>query len=138
MTRIGSLANIIGRDERGAAAIEFAIAVPVLVSMIWGIFQVGLLLEASAGMQHALGEGARFATLYVTNTSDHRPSDTDIKARVNARIFKPGVGTFAVADPVDGAGFKTISVTYTMPMNFLFFTGPTVTMTQSKKVYVVT
>ena len=51
-------------NERGAAAVEFALSVPVLVSMIWGIFQLALLFEANAGIQHALGEGARYATLY--------------------------------------------------------------------------
>jgi len=50
-------------DERGAAIIEMAIAVPVLVSMIYGIFTIGQLFEANAGMEHALGEGARYATL---------------------------------------------------------------------------
>ncbi len=38
---------------------------PILVLFIYGIFQVGLLFQANAGMQHALGEGAatrRFAS----------------------------------------------------------------------------
>ena len=51
------------RDERGAAAIEMAIVLPVLILFIYGIFQVGILYQANAGMQHALGEGARFAVL---------------------------------------------------------------------------
>jgi hypothetical protein len=128
----------IRRDERGAAAIEFAIAVPVLVTFIWGIFQIGLLLEANAGMQQALGEGARYATLYLDSTSDHRPTNAAIKADITNSVFKPGVGTFNVADPVDGVGYKDLSVTYTMPMDFLMFQGPTVTISKSKRVYVVT
>lgn len=127
----------ISRDQRGAAAIEFALAVPVLVMMIWGIVQIGLLLQASAGMQHALGEGARYATLYVESNTDHRPSDSDIVARVNSSLFRPSVGTFSVDDPVTGAGFKTLTVNYSMPMDFLLIPGPTVTMSRSKRVYVV-
>ena len=53
------LLTLLRRDQDGAAAVEMALALPVLVSMIYGIFQVGLLYQANAGMQHALGEGAR-------------------------------------------------------------------------------
>lgn len=118
------------RNQRGAAAIEFAIAVPVLVLFIYGIFRIGLLFQANAGMQHALGEGARYATIYPT------PTNTQIQAKVNARLFGNGYGTFTVAAPVDGAGFKTLTVTYTTPMDFLLVPGPTVTLSRSKKVYV--
>ena len=54
--------NLINAED-GAAAIEMAIAVPVLVLFIIGIFSFGRMLEADAGMQHAIGEGARYATL---------------------------------------------------------------------------
>ena len=132
------LHRILKRDERGAAAIEFAVAIPVLVLFIWGILQVGLLLQAHAGMQHALGEGARFATLYVADTTDHRPTDAQIKTKIETEVFKPSIGTFTVADPATTGGYKDLSVNYTMPMDFLFFTGPTVSLTRQKRVYVVT
>ena len=126
-------------DRRGSSAVEFALAVPVLITMIWGIFQVGLLYQANAGMQHALGEGARFATLCVnvTATSCTAPSDADIKSRMSSKLFGRGTGQFTVQDPVSGTGFKTLRITYTVPMNFLFFPGPTVTLNRSKKAYVV-
>jgi Flp pilus assembly protein TadG len=119
------------RDEDGAAAIEFAIAVPVLIFLIYGIFRIGLLFEANAGMQHALGEGARLATLFPT------PTDAQITTRMNNRLFGNGYGTFTVATPVTSAGadFKTLTITYTTPMDFLLVPGPTVTLTRSKVVY---
>lgn len=125
-----TLAKLIRRDERGAAAIEFAIAVPVLVSLIWGIFQIGLLMEANAGMQHALGEGARYATLYPT------PTDSQIQSRIEDRLFGTQNGTLTVDQPVAGVGYKDLRVTYSMPMNFLFMEGPTVTLNRTKRVYV--
>lgn len=125
------------RNERGAAVVEFAIAVPVLILMIWGIFQIGLLLHANAGMQHALGEGARFATLYMDATADHRPTDSQIQTEIQNNVFKPYVGTFTVTPPTTSGGYKTLTVSYTMPMDFLFFMGPTVTIVKSKQVYVV-
>lgn len=130
-----SMLKLLRRNDDGAAAIEFAIAVPILVTFIYGIFQVGLLFEANAGMQHALGEGARLATLYDSATTDHVATDTAIKARMNAKLFGQNDGTFTVSDPVSGTGYKTLQISYTRTMNFLFFAGPTVTVTRSKKVY---
>ena len=58
------------RDESGATMVEFAFALPVLILMIWMLVQMGLLFRANSGIQHALGEGARFATLWPTPTKD--------------------------------------------------------------------
>ena len=129
--------SLLRRDDRGAAAIEMAIALPVLVAMIYGLFQVGLLYQANAGMQHALGEGARVATLYERYTSNNVPTDDAIKARMNARLFGKGDGAFTVNDPVTGTGYKDLSITYTKKMNFLFFNGPTITLSRSKRAYTV-
>ena len=127
------------RDQDGAAAIEFAISVPVLILFIYGIFQIGLLFEANAGMQHALGEGARYATLCVnpTATSCGIPTDDSIKTKISSKLFGKSDGTFTVQDPVSNSSYKTLTVTYSRAMNFLFFNGPTVTLTRSKRVYIV-
>ena len=123
------------RDERGATIIEFAIALPVLVMFIWGIFQIGLLFQAYAGMQHSLGQAARYATIYPT------PADDAIKARVSGHKFGTGNGTLEplsiVSETSGGTGtqYKTLSLTYHQPLDFLFFQGPYVTLTQSKRVY---
>lgn len=120
----------ISRDQSGAAAIEMAIAVPVLTLFLWGIFQVGIAFQASAGMQHALGEGARYATIWPTPTNDQ------IKTRINSKVFGTGVGTFSEPTVNNGADYKDLSVTFNMPMSFLFFNGPSVSLTRTKRVYV--
>ncbi|MBA2771419.1 MAG: pilus assembly protein [Sphingomonas sp.] len=123
-------------DVRGVTIIEFAIALPVLVTFIWGIFQIGLLFMAYAGMQHALGQAARFATIYPT------PANDSIKTKVAANKFGTGNGTLEPLSIVEGTSggtgpqYKTLSLTYRQPLNFLFFQGPNVTLTQSKRVYV--
>ena len=40
------------------------------------MFQFGVILQANAGMQHALGEGARYATLY-PKPADNLDRDQD-------------------------------------------------------------
>ena len=137
-----NLLKLLRRDQRGAAAIEFAIAVPVLVVMIYGIFQVGLIYQANAGMQHALGEGARLATLCTpSGNACTSPSDTAIAAKMNAKKFGTNIGTFgdpSVTTPLATSCTycRDLSITYTVTPNFLFFRGPPLTLTRSKRVYV--
>jgi Flp pilus assembly protein TadG len=129
--------SLLRSDDRGAAAIEMALALPILVSMIYGLFQVGLLYQANAGMQHALGEGARVATLYERFTPNNVPTDLAIKTRMTQKLFGKGDGAFTVNDPVTGTGYKDLSITYTKKMNFIFFNGPTITLSRSKRAYTV-
>ena len=130
------------RDERGSAIIEMAIALPTLILFLYGIFQVGVAFQAKAGMQHALGEGARLATLCynpTVATGCSVPSNTAIKDKIEERVFGTKIGTFTeptVTDGPTGEKYKTLSVTFTMTPNFLFFNGPPVTITETKRVYV--
>lgn len=136
MTRLKQLR----KDESGAAVIELALSLPILVTMIYGIFEFSQLYEANAGMQHALGEGARYATLCIPNpnstTGCDAPSDTNIVAVENAKLFGPAGGVFTVQNPSTVDAYKTLTITYTRTMNFLMFTGPAITLTRSKQVYI--
>lgn len=139
------------RDERGAAVIEIAIALPVLILFLWGIFQLGIAFQASAGMQHALGEGARLATICKNPTADgvcSTATDAEIEAKVNEKLFGTGIGEFDVeviriADDPDTAdvdesdvGYLELKTTFSMPTNFLFFDGPEIDLIRTKKVYI--
>lgn len=83
----------ISRDDRGVAAVEMALVLPVLFLFIYGIFQIGALMAANAVMQSALGEGAREATIWPART------DTQIKTRIQSEVYNVYAGTFVVADP---------------------------------------
>lgn len=131
----------LGRDERGAAVIEMAIALPTLVLFLWGIFQVGVAFQANAGVQHALGEGARLATLcYNPSTSGcSTPTDQAIKDKIKGSVFGTGIGEFkdpTVTDGPAGSNYKELSVTFVMPTNFLFFDGPMIDISRTKRVYI--
>lgn len=118
-------------NQDGANVIEFAIALPVLTVFIYGIFVVGKLFEANAGMQHALGEAARYATLYPT------PTDDELKARMAAKKFgtSSNGGTLSALGISTSGNTKTLTLTYSQPTDFLMFNGPNVSITRSKKVY---
>ena len=124
------------RDERGVAVIEIAIVLPVLILFIYGIFQIGILFQANAGMQHALGEGARYATLCRPVTGGcNIASDAEIKTRMNNVVFGTRPGTFTIPDPTTVNRVMTLTVNYTQPTNFLFFAGPTIALSRQKRVY---
>ena len=132
MTRLHKLI----RDRSGVSAIEFALAFPIFIQMIWMIFQAGFVFQAVSGMQHALGEGARYATIYP------RPTTAAIKQRILDRVYgTSGVGTFTVADPTPGpattaATSLILSVSYTQATSLLIVPGPTISLTRTKQVWI--
>jgi Flp pilus assembly protein TadG len=121
------------KDESGAAAIEMAFALPVLITLIWMIIQLGLVFRAMSGIQHALGEGARAATLWPV------PSTTTIQARMNAAVYGIRPGTFTIPAPTagkaDGSDYLDLKVTYTQATDLIFIPGPTITVSRSKRVW---
>lgn len=122
------------RDRRGAAVIEMAFALPALVVMIWAIVQLGLVFRAMSGIQHALGEGARFATIYP------QPDNDAIEAKITDAVYGIGPGTFEIKDPVagsaDGSAYLDLEVTYTQSTDLLLLPGPTISVSRSKRVWV--
>src|SRR5438046_2661324 len=98
------------RNQRGAAVIEMAFALPVLVLFLWMIVQAGLMLRAMSGIQHGLGEGARYATLYP------KPNDQAIHDKIEAAVYGIGPGHFTIYDPspgtADGANYMDLKVKY--------------------------
>lgn len=134
----------IARDQRGAAAIEMAFAVPVLVVMLWAFVQLAEVYRAVAGIQQALGQGARYATLCLTPTINGctAPTGPQIKTVINNSVYGIGPGTFNVPDPVPGtsgtARYFDLTVTYSQPTNLLLFPGPTMSLSRSKRVWLST
>ncbi len=48
-----------GRDDRGAAAVEFALVVPVLILLLMGIIDYGLFFTDRLAVKQGIREGAR-------------------------------------------------------------------------------
>jgi hypothetical protein len=56
-----------GRDDRGAAAVEFALVVPVLVLLVMGIVDYGLFFTDRLAVKQGIREGARDAVVSTNN-----------------------------------------------------------------------
>jgi Flp pilus assembly pilin Flp len=61
MRRISSQ-NIV-KDDRGATALEFAIIVPWLLVLLFGMIEFGFVFQAQLALTHAVREGARLASV---------------------------------------------------------------------------
>jgi Flp pilus assembly protein TadG len=132
----------LAKDQRGAAAVEMAFTIPIFIVMIWAFVQLAEVYRAVAGMQQALGEGSRFATLcYTQSASGCAPPTADqIKAKINSSVYGIGPGTFTVSDPAPGtsgtASYYDLTVSYSQPTNLLMFPGPTMALTRNKRVWI--
>ena len=81
-----------GRLDRGAAAVEMAIVMPLLIAMIIGIIDFSRIFNAELQLSQAAREGVRMAALGF-------PSDA------------PGRATAAAPNPAWGAALPMASVT---------------------------
>jgi len=130
------------RNDGGVATIEMAFALPILIVMIWMFVQFAQMYRALAGIQQALGEGARYATLCLTPTTTGCtvPTAANVKSKISASVYGIGPGTFTVSDPAlltsGGASYYDLTVSYTQPTNMLLFVGPTINVSRSKRVWV--
>jgi Flp pilus assembly protein TadG len=100
-------------SERGAAAVEFALVLPVLVLLVFGIVQFSIVYNRSQGLHAAAREGARIASLPQTTQS-----------QINARIMD-------ALDGVSLSGTPTITVTPSTTQPCLNRQGQTVTVSVS-------
>ena len=122
------------RDTKGAAVVEMALAIPILLELLWIVFQCGLIFRAMSGIQHGLGEGARYATLYP------QPTSSQIYNKISDAVYGIGPGSFAIDAPLpgtaDGANYLDLRVSYTQETNLLIVPGPKITLSRSKRVWV--
>jgi len=129
-------------DCRGATAVEVAFALPALVLMMWLIMQLALVYRAVAGIQQALGEGARYATLCINPTTSGctAPTGTQIKTRIENSVYGIGPGHFDVPPPTlvtaGTSKYYDLTVTYTQETDMLVAPGPDISVTKSKRVWV--
>jgi hypothetical protein len=121
-------------DNRGIGAVEFALIAPVLISFIVGISQLGKLFFANADMKNASAAGARLASIYPT------PADATIISTINGRLVRTEASahaTPAVTHGTDGSGnpYIEIRMTYSVPLDFIFFRVPSVTLHDTRRVF---
>lgn len=104
------------RSDRGASAVEFALVLPLLLILLFGIIDFGWILTAEVQLSQAAREGVRLQALQLPNY--------DIRAKAAAPMLKgmtvtPGGSTCsATSGPTD-----VTKVTTTWTADGLIITG---------------
>jgi Flp pilus assembly protein TadG len=106
------------RNEKGAALVEAAIVMPMILLISVGIFEFGRAYQTSQVLTNAAREGARLAIL-------DGPTDGDVRARVNKYLTDGGLTSLAdgnilvnrKATLTGSASASTVQVNY--PFQFM-------------------
>ena len=98
-------------EERGAALVEFALVMPLLMIMMCAIIDFGLVLHRINNLNSAVREGARFGAVRQNLT----PAIDSVKTRVQS--YWQTVGTdslpkalITVAETTDASGLRSVLV----------------------------
>lgn len=90
-----------GQRDRGAAAVEFALMLPLLLLLVFGIIDFGRALNAQVTITQAAREGARLAALNQPNVVTRTQAAATGLSNVNVTVLTScpaGSGPAANAD----------------------------------------
>lgn len=104
------------RDEEGAAAVEFALVLPIFALLVVGLITFGLIFKDYLGITHAAREGVRWASLGASQ------GEVDAKAAAaapqidwgGASLSMIGVGAGGATE-ADQGNPVTVRVSYPLP-----------------------
>lgn len=139
MRSLRNLANLC-REDRGATAIEFAILAPVIIGFMFGVLQIGTMMQASNAIRSVTAETARYAL--VEYQKGKEPDNAAIKTRAYSiadgapYLLNKDYLSISINDAANqrviGVREITVSVAYKVPTTLpLFdFIAPTVSHTR--------
>lgn len=111
------------RSESGASAVEFALLLPVLMMVLFGIIEFGLALYRQAILTNASREGARLGIVQSVPAITNGQINTAIDNYLTPAGINPGdVSRTIVAGGVTGT---PVQVTLTLPYTFAVLPGLT-------------
>ena len=128
---IGRLSRM-GRDARGATTVEMAFALPVLIMLMIGILQFGLVLQASGAMRHGIGEGLR--TAKVSSSATTAQIEKEIKDQLRGINTEKATVAFTRGTE-GGADYGEAKIDYTMKPVIPFAALPEIKLTESRRVW---
>lgn len=120
-------------SKRGAAVVEFAIVMPLILTLIFGIWNIGIILFAQNGVTHAVEAGARYATIYP------RPNESQIKEFINERYYGPEKGVISgptlTYGVINNSPILTIRMSYTHETSVPFIKISPISLSHERTTY---
>ena len=108
------------KSEKGQAAVEFALILPILILLICGVIDFGRMLYTANSLTTVCERAARYASIDYATKQDKEV----IRTYINDTLIPPGIDkieTDGVTDPLDvqpiprvSGGTVTVKITYTM------------------------
>lgn len=111
------------RGERGVALVEFALVLPLIVTLMLGMFTGGLAFNRDIKMTNAVREAARFGATYAPSTIPIPPPSTCCGIDIWVNQVADAVVENAGGELAPGVPGRKICVAYVYPL-FDGFTGP--------------
>ncbi|GAA1163685.1 pilus assembly protein [Nocardioides aquiterrae] len=120
----GGVAGRARREERGAAAVEFALVVPFLLLILFGIISYGFMLSVRQSISQAAGEGARAAAVTLVDAKKKDAAIAAIDGALSYGLSCDGVNLVRDGETIgtctvsglqgcdDGATCVTVSIKY--------------------------
>ena len=90
------------RDERGAVLVEFALIAPILILLVAGTIQFGIMYSQYQVLQGAAREGARCASVQATDFSSCDVQDEVQDAALNYELSEAPQQDVACTDSTRG------------------------------------
>jgi Flp pilus assembly protein TadG len=127
---------IFRHDQNGAAAVEFAFAVPIIMTLFYGMAQFGIILLANAGIRHATDTAARAATVYFGTTP---MTDRQIIDIANNNVYGVENGTLSAPTVIrgtsNGVNYVDITVAYSAPVDLLVYQTDPIELSETRRAY---
>ena len=102
-------------DNKGSAAVEFALVLPTFLVLIIGVFVVGWTAQGTHNVRFALAEGARALQLKPSMTQT--ALQTLVRSKVYGGHDPQTINVTLTTDPIS-AGVKLAHTTATYPVSF--------------------
>lgn len=117
--RLGTLARRLVADERGQALPEFALVLPILLLVVFGIVEFGLALNTQNDQTHLANEVARYAIINENPGGAEELQQWAKKQGDNSFISGSGAGKICITFPEGAEPGKPVRVEATSKIKWL-------------------
>lgn len=104
------------KNQAGSVVVESALVLPVLLLIVMGVLQYGMILSAKLTVKNASAVAARTAVLDGATTTEVTQAAQQAVDHIWGQL--PTLNVQMVTEQINGKDAKRVTVTYDMPLMF--------------------